>query len=114
MPRIEEVFSKLNGGKTFSKLHLSQAYHQFELDEDSRKVCAISTHKGVFLMNRLPFGVRTGSAILQQELEKFLAVIPGVVCFQDDILVTGSDDKEHLLNLSVVFRELQSAGFKLN
>lgn len=114
MPRIEEVLSQLNGGKLFSKIDLSQAYHQFELDDESRRVCAISTHKGVYFMNRLPFGIRTGSAILQQELEKFLAGKPGVVCFQDDVLVTGANDKEHLERLAMVFEVLQKAGFKLN
>lgn len=41
---------------SFSKLDLESAYNQFELDEASRKLVAWSTHKGVYLVNRLPFG----------------------------------------------------------
>ena len=35
IPRIDDLFTKLTGGKSFSKLDLSQAYLQVELDEES-------------------------------------------------------------------------------
>ena len=37
LPRIEDLFSSLSGGKYFSKLDLAQAYLQLPLDEASRK-----------------------------------------------------------------------------
>ena len=36
LPRVEEFFSRLSGGKYFSKLDLSQAYLQVQIDEDSQ------------------------------------------------------------------------------
>ncbi len=34
IPRIDDLFSSLEGGKTFSKLDLAHAYQQIPLDND--------------------------------------------------------------------------------
>ena len=36
LPKIEDLFMQLAGGKTFTKLDLSQAYQQVKLDEPSK------------------------------------------------------------------------------
>ena len=56
IPKVEDLFTALSGGKTFSKLDLSHAYQQLILEEESRKFTTISTHKGLFQYKRLPFG----------------------------------------------------------
>ena len=43
----------LEGGKTFTKLDLSQAYQQLKLDMESRKYIVINAHKGLFRYTRL-------------------------------------------------------------
>ena len=35
IPKIEELFTKLAGGKSFTKLDMSQAYQQIPLAEES-------------------------------------------------------------------------------
>ena len=42
-PRIEELFSSLAGGKSFSKLDLSHAYLQVQLDEETSLLGGVST-----------------------------------------------------------------------
>ena len=37
IPRVEDLFSALSGGKYFSKLDMSPAYQQIELEEDSKQ-----------------------------------------------------------------------------
>ena len=113
LPRIEEIFAKLQGGECFSKLDFSRGYHQLVLDEDSRHLVALNTHKGAFLVNRLPFGIAPASGYFQREVEKTLQGIPGVINFLDDILVTGRNEEEHLSNLEAVFNKLSKTGFKL-
>ncbi|CAB4026670.1 Hypothetical predicted protein [Paramuricea clavata] len=44
IPTVNDVSFALNGAKFFSKLDLSQAYHQLELDEQSRYITTFSTH----------------------------------------------------------------------
>ena len=72
LPRIEEIFSKLQGGEVFSKLDFSRGYNQLVLDKESRKLVALSTHRGVFLLNRMPFGISPASGIFQREVERTL------------------------------------------
>lgn len=48
LPRAEDIFATLNGGKLFSKLDLNRGFNQLVLDEESRRIAALSTHRGVF------------------------------------------------------------------
>ena len=57
IPKIEDLLAKLSGGKYFSSLDMSQAYQQLPLDDETKKLVVINTHKGLFAYNCLPFGV---------------------------------------------------------
>lgn len=114
LPRVEELFAVLGGGMHFSKLDFRNAYNQLILSENSRKLLAWSTHRGIYLVNRLPYGTKPACAIFQKIVEKTLQGLPGVVNFLDDILVTGKTFEEHLRNLKAVFEKLRDAGFRLN
>ena len=96
IPRLEDLFATLAGGKTFTKLDMSQAYQQNELDEESKPCVGINMHKGLFRYNRLHFEVSAAPAIFQRVMESLLQGIDGVVVYLDDILVTGRTDEEHL------------------
>jgi len=65
LPRPEELFAALNNGQHFTKLDLSEAYLQVELNAESQKYLVINTHKGLFHFNRLPYGVASAPAIFQ-------------------------------------------------
>ena len=114
LPRIEDIFANLAGGKHFSKLDLRQAYHQMEVTEASKKLLAINTHKGLFRYNRLVFGISSCPAIWQRAIDQVLQGIPGVQCILDDMIVSGKTDEEHLENLDRVLKRLQDAGLKAN
>lgn len=87
MPVAEELYQKLNGGQKFTKLDLSQAYQQIELEEDSRQYVTINTHQGLYRYTRLPYGVSAAPQIFQSVMDK---VLQGVECgcFIDDIIIT--------------------------
>ncbi len=48
LPRIEDIFASLAGGKDFTKLDLEHAYQQVPLSEEARKYTTVNTHKGLF------------------------------------------------------------------
>ena len=110
LPRSEDLFATLLGGQRFSKIDLSQAYQQMNLDLQSKELLTINTHKGLYQYTRLPFGVALAPAIFQQAMDTILSGVPGTVCYIDDILVTGKDTEEHLSNLEEVFRRLANEG----
>lgn len=114
LPRVEDIFSALGGGESFSKLDLSQAYLQLELEESSKKYLTINTHKGLFEYNRLPFGVSSAPAIFQRTMDSLLQGIPGASSYIDDIVVMGKTRAEHLQNLERVLTRLEQAGLRLN
>ena len=113
LPKIEELFTALTGGRAFSKLDLSQAYQQLVLCDESKPYTTINTHRGLYSYNRLPFGISAAPAIFQRTLETLLQGIPNVCVYLDDILVTGKTTKEHLDNLKEVLTRLETAGMRL-
>ncbi|XP_039862929.1 uncharacterized protein LOC120718450 [Simochromis diagramma] len=113
LPRVDDLFATLAGGRTFTKLDMSHAYQQLLLDEESKKYVTINTHKGLFKYNRLVFGVASSPAIFQRTMDNLLQNIPGVAVYLDDILVTGKTEEEHLRNLEQVLKKLSEAGLRL-
>ena len=113
IPKIEDLFSNLAGGIAFTKLDLSQAYQQLELDDISKSYAVINTHRGLFRYNRLPFGISSAPGIFQRTIECLLRGIPNVIVYLDDILVTGKSESDHLQNLQAVLQRLEAAGLHL-
>lgn len=113
LPKAEDLFATLAGGKHFTKLDLTQAYLQCELDSESQKYCTINTHRGLYQYKRLPFGISTAPAIFQKTMDTILQGIDGAMCYIDDILVTGATEEEHLRRLEEVLRRLQAHGVRM-
>lgn len=113
IPRIEDLFASLAGGQLFSKLDLSSAYLQMPVAHESRKLLTISTQKGLFCYNRLPFGIAPAPALFQKAMDQILLGIPNTHCYLDDILITGRDHVEHLKTLDQVLTRLEKYGLKL-
>ena len=113
LPKSSDLFATLAGGKIFSKLDLTQAYHQMEVEEESQELLTITTHKGLYRYCRLPFGVASAPAIFQRTMEQILQGIPGVVVFMDDIELTGATEEQHLERLDQVLQRLQDHGLRL-
>jgi len=113
IPRVEDLFATLSGGKFFTKLDLSQAYQQLLLDEEAKKFVVINTQRGLFQYNRLPFGVSSAPGIFQRAMENLLQGIPNVIVYIDDILVSGASEAEHLVVLRKVLSRLKEAGLRL-
>uniref|UniRef100_A0A914Y7A6 RNA-directed DNA polymerase n=1 Tax=Panagrolaimus superbus TaxID=310955 RepID=A0A914Y7A6_9BILA len=113
LPRIEDMFHELNGSCYFSKLDVRDAYQQVELDEESKKLTTISTHKGLYQYNRLVPGISSGAAEFQAIIEKVVHGVEKTVAFQDDVTVGGKTMEEHLDKLDKVLARFAQHGFRL-
>ncbi|KAG8202124.1 hypothetical protein JTE90_010485 [Oedothorax gibbosus] len=113
LPTVNEVLSTVAGGKVFSKLDLSQAYLQLPVDDATSRLLTLNTHKGLFRVKRLPFGVSIAVAIFQKKTEEVFAGVDGVLPYLDDIYITGTDMTSHNLKLEEVLQRLDQAGLRL-
>ena len=110
IPSPTDLLSTLSGGQLFTKLDLRQAYTQLPLSSESQKYCVISTHRGLYAYTRLPFGVSSAPAIWQRVIEQIVAGIPGVICYFDDLLISGANQAEHDERLREVLRRFEKYG----
>ncbi|BHF83963.1 hypothetical protein SprV_0902711200 [Sparganum proliferum] len=88
------LFTLLNGGTYFAKLDLADAYLQIEVVPQSSELLTINTHRGLFQYTRLPFGVKTAPALVQQTMNAMLSGIPSTVGYLDDIIILGRSPAE--------------------
>ena len=112
LPKPDDLFASLAGGKTFSIIDLTHAYQQMPLKEASRDLVTINTHKGLYRYTRLPFGVASAPSIFQRVMDTVLQGLQKVVYYLDDILITGSTEEEHLHNLEAVLKRLSRYGIR--
>eukprot|EP00794_Sanderia_malayensis_P000683 gene683-biopygen1108 len=113
IPTVEDVSLELNGAKFFSKLDLSQAYHQLELHPDSRYITTFSTHIGLYRYTRLNFGTNASAEIFQNTLQQHLQGLDGVKNIADDIIVYASTREQHDNALRQCLKRLSEKGLKL-
>ena len=71
------------------------------LDDDSKKFMVINTHKGLFRYIRMPFGTSLWQQFFSMSWTLFCRG-PNVLCYLNDILITGETDQEHIHNLEEV------------
>lgn len=112
LPLFEDLAAKLAGGAQFSRIDLKDAYLQLPVHPESRKYLTVATNLGYFRYTRLPFGVSFAPSLFQNTMDQLLGDLQGVACFLDDILVTAPSRDVHLHRLALVFKRLDSAGFR--
>lgn len=113
LPLPEDIFEKLSNCKFFSKIDLSDAFHQIEIDPQYRPLLTINTHRGLYLYNRLPPGIKIAPAAFQMVIDKMLAGLKNVSGYLDDIIVGGTSEAEHDAILADTLARIQDYGFTI-
>ena len=109
VPTLDDLLVELKGAKHFIKLDLRSAFHQLELDEESRYITAFRTENKVKQYKRLIFGVNSAPEELQQRLQTILADIDGVTNIADDILIYGITIEQHDKALASASRRFRTS-----
>lgn len=113
-PLIEDLLSELHGSEMYSTLDLRSAYHQLELHTESRGLTTSITHEVLYQYCRVPYGLSSAPAACQKVMTNILSGLQCVQCFFDNIIVYGSSQADHDVNLEAVLRRIQDAGPKLD
>nr|XP_037291041.1 uncharacterized protein K02A2.6-like [Rhipicephalus microplus] len=113
LPEVEDLFTTLAGGKVFTVLDLSTAYQQIEVYPDSRPLLTINSHMGLFQYVRMPYGISSAPVVFQAIMNELLKGLPGVVCYLDDVLITGASHTECLARMEAVLQVFMDHGVKV-
>nr|XP_037290288.1 uncharacterized protein K02A2.6-like [Rhipicephalus microplus] len=113
LPAVEDLFTTLAGGKVFTVLDLSTAYQQIKVHPDSRPLLTINSHMGLFQYVRMPYGISSAPAVFQAIMNELLKGLPGVVCYLDDVLITGASHTECLARVEAVLQAFRDHGVKV-
>ena len=114
IPTIEDILAEVSESKIFSVIDLNQAFHQMELEEESRFITTFSTHVGLRRYKRLFFGLNAASEIFHNTLREMLSDIEGAINSSDDILIHGRNREEHDVRLHRVKKRLAEMNVTIN
>ena len=109
MPKVEDIFSQLNGAKYFSTLDLRARYHHIGLTTDLIPKTAFTSPFGKYEYVKVPFGLPQVLAYFQELMTGVLKDLPFAMAYLDDIIIYSSTPEEHLEHIRTVFEKLRDA-----
>jgi len=78
-------------GAWFSVIDMAHAHMQLEVDSATAEILTWNTHLGLYRVNRLVYGIASAGAIFQSVVERILQGLPGLIIYQDDVLIAADD-----------------------
>ena len=108
IPKVKDIFSKLNGAKYFSTLELQAEYHHIPLDKSPIPKTAFNSPFGKYEYVKVPVGLAQDPAYFQELMTGILKDFNFVITYLDDIIIFSKTVEEHLLHIKKVFEKLPS------
>ena len=113
MPKVEDIFSKLNGATYFTTLDLQAGYHHIPLDKSSIPKTAFNSPFGKYEYIKVPFGLAQAPAYFQELMTSILKDFPFAIAYLDDIIIFSKMPQEHLSHICMVFEKLRTANLSM-
>ena len=113
MPKVEDIFSKLNGATYFTTLDLHAGYHHIPLDKSSIPKTAFNSPFGKYEYIKVPFGLAQAPAYFQELMTGILKDFPFAIAYLDDIIIFSKTPQEHLSHICMVFEKLRTANLSM-
>ena len=113
MPKVEDIFSKLNGTTYFTSLDLWAGYHHIPLDKPSIPKTAFNSPFGKYKYMKVPFGLVQAPAYFQELMTGILKDFNFAIAYLDDIIIFSKTPQEHLSHIRMVFQKLKSANLSM-
>ena len=114
LPKINELFARLEGAKVFSTIDLRQGYHHIALTDESIPKTAFTTPWGKWEFLKCPFGLNQALAYIMALINRVLEGCEAFsIVYMDDILIFSVDEDEHLKHEQIIFERLQNAKLKI-
>ncbi|MCO5548548.1 hypothetical protein L7F22_002008 [Adiantum nelumboides] len=115
VPRIEDLFDKLQGSTYFSRIDLKSGYHQIRIVNEDILKTAFRTTFGLYEYLVMPFGLTNAPATFNRMMERIFRPhrnFTGV--FFDDVIIYSKSMEEHKKHLQVIFQALRDNKLFIN
>jgi hypothetical protein len=111
LPRVDELFDRLQGAKYFSKIDLRSGYHQIRIAPEDVPKTAFRTRYGHFEFLVLPFGLTNAPGTFMHLMhETFREHLDDfVLVFLDDILIYSKTLADHEVHVRKVLEALRKS-----
>ena len=109
MPKVEDIFSKLNGVKYFLTLYSQAGYHHIPLDKSSIPKTTFDSPFGKYEYVKVPFGPAKAVAYFQELMTGILKDFDFAIAYLDDIIIFSTTEEENLSHIKQVFEKLCTA-----
>ena len=113
MPKVEDIFSKLNGATYFTTLDLCAGYHHIPLDKSSIPKTAFNSPFRKYKYVKVPFRLAQAPAYFQELMTGILKDFTFAIAYLDDIIIFSKTPQEHLSHIHMVFEKLKSANLSM-
>ena len=113
MPKVEDIFSKLNGAIYFTTLDLHIGYHHIPLDKSSIPKTAFNSPFSKYECVKVPFRLAQAPAYFQELMTGILKDLPFAIAYLDDIIIFSKTPPEHLSHICMVYEKLKSANLSM-
>ena len=113
MPKVEDIFSKLNGATYFTTLDLCAGYHHIPLDKSSIPKTAFNSPFRKYEYVKVPFRLAQAPAYFQELMTGILKDFPFAIAYLDDIIIFSKTPQEHLSHICMVFEKLKTANLSM-
>ena len=113
MPKVEDIFSKLNGATYFTTLDLWAGYHHIPLDKPSIPKTAFNSPFRKFEYVKVLFGLAQAPAYFQELMTGILKDFPFAIAYLNNIIIFSKTPQEHLSHIDMVFEKLKSTNLSM-
>ena len=108
MPKVEDIFSKLNGAKYFSTLDLQLVTTIYLWINLPYLKTAFNSPFGKHEYVKVPFGLAQAPAYFQELMTVIFKDFNFAIAYLDDIIIFSTTVEEHLSHIKQVFVKLQT------
>ncbi|CAN8076105.1 unnamed protein product [Agarophyton chilense] len=110
-----DCLDSLDEAVVFSTLDANSAYWQIPLGDDARALTTFTTHEGLFIFTRIPFGFEYAPATFQRVMDIILSRVKWKfsLVYLDDVIFFSRTVKKHFRHVKKVLTILQDAGVTL-